>query len=88
MVNILTGHRAELLHHFATHMDVNAMIVWDATKADAKQIGDDAAENVKRVYLYKSKDIETGDPDYILNLQEIKTTWHPIENIKGSGSGY
>lgn len=88
VVNILTGRRAELIHHFATHMDVNALAVWDASEADARQIVNDAAENVKRVHFYKTKEIHTGDPDYILNLQEIKTTWHPIENIKGSGSGY
>ena len=88
VVNILTGKREELMHHFATHMDVNALVAWDVGKSEARKIGQDAAENVKRVHFYKTVKIETGGPHYILDLQEIKTTWHPIENIKGSGSGY
>lgn len=88
VVNILTGRRAELLHHFSSHMDVNALVMWGATSGDALQIGGDAAENLKRTRFYDSGELETGDPQLIIDLQEIKTTWHPVENIQGSGSGY
>jgi hypothetical protein len=27
-------------------------------------------------------------PYFISDLQEIKTTWHPIENIGGAKAGY
>ncbi len=50
-----------------------------------------AAGNVKRVLIYKDVNwlSEKGQsPYYILDLQEIKTTWHPIENIGGGSAGY
>ncbi len=34
-----------------------------------------------------SKD-ETQQPYWIKDLQEVKTTWHPIENIGGATGGY
>ncbi len=88
VVNILTGKRAELYSHFASHMDVNAVVIWDAEKADAKNVGALAADSVKRTHFYESKTPVVGNPDLIMNLQETKTTWHPIQNISGSKSGY
>ena len=33
--------------------------------------------------------IEEGQsPYFIMDIQEIKTTWHPVENIAGAGGGY
>ncbi len=88
VVNILTGNRAELQSHFASHMDVNALIAWDVNIGDEIAICRKAADNVKRTYFYESGNKSLQPVDYIMNLQEIKTTWHPIEIIKGSGSGY
>ena len=91
VVNILTGKPSELFPHFATHMDVNAVIYCGGDSAIQKEIQQKAAGNVKRVLLYKEVNwlSEKGQsPYYILDTQEIKTTWHPIENIGGSGSGY
>jgi acyl-CoA reductase-like NAD-dependent aldehyde dehydrogenase len=91
VVNILTGKPSELFPHFATHMDVNAVIYCGDDSAIQKEIQQKAAGNVKRVLLYKEMNwlSEKGQsPYYILDTQEIKTTWHPIENIGGSGSGY
>jgi len=88
VINILTGNRTELGHHFASHMDINAVVIWDAESADSIEIGTHAADSVKRLKFYESKNLETGSPDYIMALQETKTTWHPIENITGSKSGY
>ena len=31
---------------------------------------------------------EGQSPYFIMDTQEIKTTWHPVENIAGSGGGY
>jgi hypothetical protein len=47
--------------------------------------------NVKRVLLYDKVNwySDAGQSPYFINdTQEIKTTWHPIENIGGGGSKY
>ena len=74
VVNILTGHRAELGPILAGHMDVNAI---DVTGADGQvaELERLAADNVKRVVL--------GSPDEqspwtIASFLELKTIWHPI----------
>ena len=89
VVNILTGKSSELATQFASHMDVNAMIFCESDELLQKDIQQKASLNVKRVLLYKEVNwlSETGEsPYFILDTQEIKTTWHPIENI-GSGGG-
>jgi len=88
IVNILTGNRDELKSHFASHMDVNALVVWDAEKAHALEMGNLAADSVKRVKFYESETLTDFNPYLIMDLQEIKTTWHPIQNITGSKAGY
>ena len=74
VVNLLTGHRAELAPWLASHMDVNAIDVTgaDGLRADLETA---AAENVKRVVF--------GKPDSqslyeISAFLELKTVWHPI----------
>ncbi|HEV8287354.1 MAG TPA: aldehyde dehydrogenase family protein [Chitinophagaceae bacterium] len=91
VVNILTGKPSELFSHFASHMDVNAAIYCGEDALIQKEIQQKAAGNVKRVLIYKDVNwlSEKGQsPYYILDTQEIKTTWHPIENIGGGGGGY
>lgn len=91
VVNILTGKPAELYGHFASHMDVNAVVYCGNDALIEKEIKEKAAANVKRVLSYGDVNWlkEKGQsPYYILNTQEIKTTWHPIENIGGAGGGY
>lgn len=91
VVNILTGTVKELLSHMASHMDVNALIYCGSNKADIKMAQETAAGNVKRVFVYNDKNwSDTGEqnPYYIFDTQEIKTTWHPIENIGVSGAKY
>lgn len=91
VVNILTGKPGELLPYFADHMDVNA-IVYCEKNADAKKlIQEKSALNMKRVVLYEDiawQKEESQSPYFILDTQEIKTTWHPIENIGGAKAGY
>src|SRR6187200_462074 len=91
VVNILTGKRSELLSHFASHMDVNSVIYCGSDSDLKKMMQEKGAANMKRIYIYnKIKwNIEQGQsPYFILDTQEIKTTWHPVESIAGSGSGY
>ncbi len=90
VVNILTGSTEELHGHFASHMDVNAVVYCGNNKAQLKCMQENCASNVKR-FSHWNTDIlnETSeDPYKILALQEIKTTWHPIENIGISGAKY
>jgi acyl-CoA reductase-like NAD-dependent aldehyde dehydrogenase len=74
VVNLLTGHRAEIAPWLASHMDVNALDLTgaDGLRADLERA---AADNVKRVVL--------GSPDSqslyeISAFLELKTVWHPI----------
>lgn len=91
VVNILTGKPTELAGAFANHMDVNAVIYCENDPKTLAAIKELAAENVKRVIAYsdtKWNREEGQSPYFIINTQEIKTTWHPVENIGGGGSKY
>lgn len=91
VVNILTGKVAELVSYFSDHMDVNATVYCEADFATQKMIKEKSALNIKRVLLYnkiKWTDASGQSPYFIMDLQEIKTTWHPIENIGGAKAGY
>jgi len=91
VVNILTGKPSELFSQFASHMDVNAVIYCGTDDLVQREVRQKAAGNVKRVLSYKDVNwlTEKGQsPYHVLDLQEIKTTWHPIENIGGGAGGY
>jgi acyl-CoA reductase-like NAD-dependent aldehyde dehydrogenase len=91
VVNILTGSVKELVSWFSDHMDVNATIYCENDSSVQSLIREKSALNLKRVFFYDKKDwnSEQGQsPYFILDTQEIKTTWHPIENIAGAGGGY
>jgi acyl-CoA reductase-like NAD-dependent aldehyde dehydrogenase len=91
VINILTGNRKELMPHMTTHMDVNALVYCGSNKKDIQTIKENATLNVKRPIIYKQDDWYSDNeqnPYMILNTQEFKTTWHPIEKIGGSGAGY
>jgi acyl-CoA reductase-like NAD-dependent aldehyde dehydrogenase len=91
VVNILTGKVSELASWFVNHMDVNATIYCENDSEIKKMMQEKSALNLKRIFFYdKIKwNTEQGQsPYFILDTQEIKTTWHPIENIAGSGGGY
>ena len=91
VVNILTGKVAELVPYFADHMDINAVIFCENDVATKKLIQEKAAMNLKRVTSYAGKDWMSNEgqsPYFIMDTQEIKTTWHPIENIGGAKASY
>lgn len=81
VINILTGLRDELVEHFASHRNVNAI--------SAANLGDDhratlrrgAAENLKRVVVADVDDFFDDDtltsPWQIEPLVDMKTIWHP-----------
>jgi len=91
VVNILTGKPGELAVQFASHMDVNAVVSTLSDQVLNKEMQVKGADNVKRVLIYDSInwDGAAGEsPYFIMDTQEVKTTWHPIENIGGAGSKY
>ncbi len=83
VINILTGKRAELVPHIASHMDVNAIVdgAGDAELSAKLQAG--TAINLKR---YSKHSLASADwftamvenPYWILETIEFKTAWHPI----------
>ncbi len=90
IVNILTGKPAELSSWFVDHMDVNATIYCEKDPEVRKMMREKSAMNLKRIFFY-DVNWQTGEgqsPYFIMDTQEIKTTWHPIENIAGAGGGY
>jgi acyl-CoA reductase-like NAD-dependent aldehyde dehydrogenase len=83
VVNILTGKRAELVPHVASHMDVNAIVdgAGDAELSAKLQAG--TAINLKRYskHALAAADwfsAKVEDPYRILDTVEFKTAWHPI----------
>ncbi len=82
VVNILTGKREELICHFASHKDVNAIIYCGDNQIQIKNIENMSTENLKRTTIYKRNNWGTKNsqsPYFIEKLQEVKTTWHPTE---------
>lgn len=83
VVNVLTGKRAELVPHIASHLDVNAIVDGAGDPALSPQLQGGSAVNLKR-YANRSlaaKDwfSPKGEDAYaILDTVEFKTAWHPI----------
>ena len=91
VINIITGNPTELVPYFADHMDVNAVLYCEPNKEDKKIISEKSVLNLKRVRFYDSVKWladAAQSPYLIMDTQEIKTTWHPIENIGGAKAGY
>ncbi|MEE9166361.1 MAG: aldehyde dehydrogenase family protein [Candidatus Neomarinimicrobiota bacterium] len=81
VVNMITGMRSELLEHFASHMDVNAIVYCGENADEIKMVGEKSSLNVKRVVTLTDSgwNRKTAQgPYHILKTQEIKTTWHPV----------
>ena len=90
VVNILTGKKEEIMVHLAKHMDVNAIYLTDNLE-HKKLVQEEAIQNLKRVVVGKQKswdDSSLENPYIITDFMETKTTWHPVEVISGTGSGY
>ncbi|MEY3741864.1 MAG: hypothetical protein RL371_766 [Bacteroidota bacterium] len=90
VVNILTGSVEEMLPTLSGHMDVNALSLAQLDSAILEKAQTEAVENLKRVMSY-SIDFSQSRAQglsYISDFQEIKTTWHPVEQIAGGAGGY
>lgn len=83
VVNTLTGSRAELAPHFASHMDVNAIVDGSGDSALAAVLRSGTALNLKR---YAARALSANDwfgskaedPWWIAETVEMKTAWHPV----------
>lgn len=81
VVNILAGDRAELAPHFASHMDVNAIVDASGDEKIGTELQRGSAFNLKRYFRravadYFAPAAET--PYWISDTTEMKTAWHPI----------
>ena len=79
--NLLAGDRSELTPHFASHMDVNAIVDASGDDKIGEKLQAGSAINVKRyirrtIVNYFGRDAE--NPYWILDTVEMKTAWHPI----------
>jgi acyl-CoA reductase-like NAD-dependent aldehyde dehydrogenase len=76
VVNVLSGHRSELLPWLAAHMDVNAIDAAGCSPEELAAVEEAAAANVKRVVG------PDGDgapaPQRAAAFMEMKTVWHPV----------
>jgi acyl-CoA reductase-like NAD-dependent aldehyde dehydrogenase len=90
VVNILTGSAVEMLPTLAEHMDVNAIFLSNAAAEMVKSTQLSSIDNLKRVLVMDSdwNQESAQGISYISSFQEIKTTWHPIEQIGGATSSY
>ncbi|MEP6604441.1 MAG: aldehyde dehydrogenase family protein [Spartobacteria bacterium] len=83
VVNVLAGDRVELAPHFASHMDVNAIIDASGDEKIGRELAKGGQLNVKR---YVRRDLspaqwranDAENPYWILDTVEMKTAWHPI----------
>ncbi|MFM2387265.1 MAG: hypothetical protein RL660_2022 [Bacteroidota bacterium] len=90
IINIITGKQSELHKHMANHMDVNAIVYCGSDAVMYKEIAALSSLNVKRSFNWQHnwQQYSSFSLESISQLQEIKTTWHPIENIGVSGAKY
>ncbi len=83
VINIISGDRAELAPHFASHMDVNAIVDASGDAKIERILQSGGGYNVKR-YIRRElapNQWETSiaeDPYWIMDTVEMKTAWHPI----------
>jgi len=83
VVNLLSGRRADLLSHLASHMDLNAIVDGTGLPEVGAKLQAGTALNLKR---YASHSLapddwftsKAEDPYWILDTTEFKTAWHPM----------
>ena len=87
VVNILTGKTTEMDKTLAAHMDVNAL-VGEQQALEPVQV--ESVDNLKRLFSFDADWMNSNAQGlhFITDIQEVKTTWHPIENIGGASSSY
>lgn len=81
VVNLLTGTRDDLVPALAGHRDIDAIHAGGLSAKHATVLRQGAAENLKRVTVRDAVDWYDANqchhPDWIEQLVEMKTIWHP-----------
>ena len=75
VVNLLSGHRKELIKHIGDHREIHAIRYTDLSHEDETSIRESGADNMKRMVMQKS---ELNSLSHISQTVEFKTVWHPI----------
>jgi acyl-CoA reductase-like NAD-dependent aldehyde dehydrogenase len=88
VINLLTGHRAELVPVLAAHVDVDALDLWgvpdDLRLAAELAAADDIKRLARRPTGVREDRFDWLDdgaserPEWIAAFLEMKTVWHPI----------
>ncbi|MDQ3619587.1 MAG: aldehyde dehydrogenase family protein, partial [Actinomycetota bacterium] len=73
IVNVLTGHKSELVPVMASHLDIDGLDITGVTEDGVADVERAAAENVKRIV----RSTEPRSPYEVTGLMEMKTVWHP-----------
>lgn len=74
-VNLLTSELSELVTPLGSHLDVNAVVLCGHDQALWQDLQGAAPINVKRCIQWNNR---LEDPYRLMDVAEIKTTWHPI----------
>jgi acyl-CoA reductase-like NAD-dependent aldehyde dehydrogenase len=87
VVNIVTGEITEMDKTLAAHMDVNALV---GEQQVLERLQVESVDNLKRLFSFDADWMNSNAQGlhFITDIQEVKTTWHPIENIGGASSSY
>ena len=70
---------------------MNATIYCENDSTIQKMMKEKSAMNLKRIFFHDKVNWSSSEgqsPYFIMDTQEIKTTWHPVENIAGAGGSY
>jgi acyl-CoA reductase-like NAD-dependent aldehyde dehydrogenase len=88
VVNVLTGHKGELIPVLAAHADVDALDTWGVPDDLRVAVEESAAEDIKRLLRRPTTvnearfdwldDARSERPEWIAAFLEMKTVWHPI----------
>ncbi|HCR49084.1 MAG TPA: aldehyde dehydrogenase [Bacteroidetes bacterium] len=84
VINILTGHREELITPMANHMGINAIAGFGLSNEEEKKITELATSNMKRTHFGKDngktywQQVDSQSLYAVLPFIEFKTAWHPI----------
>jgi acyl-CoA reductase-like NAD-dependent aldehyde dehydrogenase len=81
VINLLAGEKSELLPQFASHRDVNGLLIAGAPDVSVSEA---AADSVKRVRFADLSPRDWNNVKKLCNLHlvqpfvEVKTLWHPV----------
>ncbi len=91
VVQMLSGKHSELLDPLSNHMDLNALILKNSDNEELLQSAEENCSlNLKPVLRYEHDftDLKAQGQQFIMDVQSMKTTWHPIEVSLGSSASY